>query len=95
MERVDLKQKAEVNTDRNFKTQNKKNTNNENIVKQVTEANDNLSIIDIRRRDFYEVKDNNNKNVSITKISDFENKNMGLLDYINYSPKLKLEVLNI
>jgi hypothetical protein len=66
-------------------------------VKQVTEANDNLSIIDIRKRDFYEVKDNNNnnKNVSITKITDFENKNTGLLDYINYSPKLKLEVIKI
>lgn len=94
---MDLKQKAEVNTDRNFKTQNKKNPSNENIIKQVTEANDNLSIIDIRKRDFYEVKDsnNNNKNVSITKISDFENKNIGLLDYINYSPKMKLEVINI
>ena len=66
-------------------------------MKQVTEANDNLSIIDIRKRDFYEVKDNNNnnKNVSITKITDFENKNIGLLDYINYSPKLKLEVIKI
>ena len=94
---MDLKQKAEVNTDRNFKTQNKKNPSNENIIKQITEANDNLSIIDIRKRDFYEVKDsnNNNKNVSITKISDFENKNIGLLDYINYSPKMKLEVINI
>jgi len=95
VEKLDLKSKGEVNTDRNFKNQNKKNSTNENIIKQVTEANDNLSIIDIRKRDFYEVKDHNmnsNKNISITKISDFDNKNIGLLDYINYSPKLNLEV---
>jgi len=91
-----MNSKAEVNTDRNIKNQLKKNLNNENIIKQVTEANDNLSVIDIRKRDFYEIKEiNNTKNISNRKISDYENKNMGILDYIQNSPKLNLEVNKI
>ena len=48
------------------------------------------------KRDFYEIKDiNQNKNISLNKITDinFENKNFGLNDYLNFSPKLNLEVI--
>ena len=67
-------------------------------MKQETEANDNLSLIDIRKRDFYELKENNlTKNINNNKISDidFDNKNISLIDYVNFSPKLNLEVWKI
>lgn len=68
----------------------------------MTEANDNLSIIDIRKRDFYEMKEKNiinnlTKNAPAPTISepnfdDNNNKSIGLVDYVNFSPKLNLEV---
>ena len=68
-------------------------------MKQVTEANDNLSLIDIRKRDFYELKENNQTknldNNNNLKEIDFDNKNISLADYVNLSPKLNLEVLKI
>ena len=92
----DLKIRGEVITDKNSATiRNTKLTpKNEAIIKQVTEANDNLSIIDLRNKNFYDVKENTNKNVSITKLSDinFDTKNFGTLDYVNYSLKLNIEV---
>jgi hypothetical protein len=79
-------------------------------MKQITETNDNLSLMDIRKKDFYELKEknntndfknknnnnnnrennfnNNNKNIQ----NNFDIKNISLIEYVNYSPKLSLMV---
>jgi hypothetical protein len=66
-------------------------------MKIITEINDNISLINIRKKEFYDLKDNNNNtNYSSKNIqNNFDLKNKSLFEYVNYSPKLSIMVFKL
>ncbi len=98
-----MRQNTEINIEKDNKNNNNINTNfrnksnfsndNNAHIKQYT--NDNLSLIDIRNREFYEMKENNfQENNNTNNNINFDKKNLRLMEYVNYAPKLYLVVKN-